>query len=506
MKLQQAVHWGCAVGVALLVAACGGGSGSAPEPAPAAVPDLPAADRIEPFDPSLVRALKAATSAVAAPPAAARAPLATTVRLGPLAASQLRSLQRAATPLAGKAMRQHIGLARDLAATATAPGLRGQLQWLPTERGTQHAAIRFEAQGALGVRLGLVVRALPPGSTLRFYAQAGAAVVELSGQDVLRTIARNLQAGDTGDAARTYWSPDFGGADTTLELELPASADLAQLDIAVPTLSHFFVPPDAAAQPGSPAAGAAGSCNVDLSCRPDFSSESRSVARMLFVENGHTFLCTGTLLNDAQSSTTPYFLSASHCVSTQSAASSLTTDWFFRSSACNSGEVYAGAQRLNGGATLLYAQAATDTAFMRLNAAPPAGIVFAGSYFGAVAQGAGLAGIHHPQGDLQKVSEGSVTQFDNCTLQSCLPGTPQDGRFLNVGWRLGTVESGSSGSGLFLPIGSKRYVVGQLMGGAASCQNPGGANYYGRFDLAFQAALRNWLKPVQGAPTGQVLQ
>ena len=505
MKLQQAVHWGCAVGVALLVAACGGGSGSAPEPAPAAVPDMPAADRIEPFDPSLVRTLKAATAAVAAPPAAARAPQAKTVRLGPLAAPLLQSLQNAAMPNPAKGMRQQIGLAREVAATATAPGLRGQLQWSPTERGTQHAAIRFEAQGALGVRLGLLVRALPPGSTLRFYAQAGAAVVEVSGDEVLRTLARNLQAGDTGDAARTYWSPDFGGADTTLELELPANADLAQLDIAVPTLSHFFVPPEIAVQPGLSAVGTADSCNVDLSCRPDFSSESRSVARMLFVENGRSFLCTGTLLNDVQSSGTPYFLSANHCISTQSVASSLTTDWFLRSSACNSSEVYAGAQRLNGGAILLYAQATTDTAFMRLNAVPPAGIVYAGSYFGAVAQGADLAGIHHPQGDLQKLSEGSVTQFDNCTLQTCLSGTPLEGGFLNVAWRTGTVEGGSSGSGLFLPIGSKRYVVGQLMGGAASCQNPGGANYYGRFDLAFQAALRNWLKPVPAA-TGQAPQ
>lgn len=82
--------------------------------------------------------------------------------------------------------------------------------------------------------------ALPAGTTLRFYAQAGEAVFEVSGKEVLGTIARNLQAGDTGDAARTYWSPDFGGAETTLELELPANADLAQLDIAVPSLSHFM--------------------------------------------------------------------------------------------------------------------------------------------------------------------------------------------------------------------------------------------------------------------------
>lgn len=339
------------------------------------------------------------------------------------------------------------------------------------------------------------MRALPAGTTLRFYAQAGEAVFEVSGKEVLGTIARNLQAGDTGDAARTYWSPDFGGAETTLELELPANADLAQLDIAVPSLSHFYVSPDRAAQSSLTKVGEAATCNIDVSCRPDSSSESRSVARMIFVENGSAFVCTGTLLNDAQSSSTPYFLSANHCVSTQAAASTVTTDWFYRSATCNTNEVNAGAQRLYGGATLLYAEAATDTAFMRLNAAPPAGIVYAGSYFGAVVEGAGALSIHHPQGDLQKYSEGVVKQFNNCTFETCQVSTAQDGRFLSVGWSVGTTEGGSSGSSLFLPIGGKRYVVGQLLGGAASCQNPNGYDHYGRYDLAFQAALRNWLKP-----------
>lgn len=488
MKLQYSVPWACVVGAALLVAACGGGGGGG-SPAP----DVSGApDRIEPFDPGLFRPFK---STVTAPRADERAPQATAVRLGPLAAPVLQSLQKKVGPIPGNGMRQQIGLARGVAATATSPGLQGQLQWHATGRGTRRAAISFEAQGALGVRLGVLVRALPAGSTLRFYAQAGEAVVEVSGEEVQRALARNLQAGDTGDAARTYWSPDFGGAETTLELELPANADLAQLDIAVPMLSHFYAEPDRAAQSSLTKVGEAATCNIDVSCRPEYSSESRSVARMLFVENGSTFLCTGTLLNDAQSSATPYFLTASHCISTQTAASSVTTDWFYRSAACNTGEVNAGAQRLNGGATLLYAEASTDTAFMRLNAAPPVGIVFAGSYFGAVVEGSLAAGIHHPLGDLQKLSEGTVKQFDNCTLEACLASTPQDGRFLTVGWQVGTVESGSSGSGLFLPISGKRYVVGQLLGGAASCQNPNGLNYYGRYDLAFQAALKNWLKP-----------
>ena len=487
MKFRQSMQWVCVAGVALVAAACGGGGGG---DAPA--PDMSTANRIEPFDPTLGKALKAAPPL---PRAAGRAPRATRVQLGPLACPALQSQQKKAGLNPGNGMRQQIGLARSVAATATSSGLRAQLQWSPTERGTQRAAVSFAAQGALGVRLGLLVRALPAGTTLRFYAQAGEAVFEVSGKEVLGTIARNLQAGDTGDAARTYWSPDFGGAETTLELELPANADLAQLDIAVPSLSHFYVSPDRAAQSGLTKVGEAATCNIDVSCRPDSSSESRSVARMIFVENGSAFVCTGTLLNDAQSSSTPYFLSANHCVSTQAAASTVTTDWFYRSATCNTNEVNAGAQRLYGGATLLYTEAATDTAFMRLNAAPPAGIVYAGSYFGAVVEGAGALSIHHPQGDLQKYSEGVVKQFNNCTFETCQVSTAQDGRFLSVGWSAGTTEGGSSGSSLFLPIGSKRYVVGQLLGGAASCQNPNGYDHYGRYDLAFQAALRNWLKP-----------
>ena len=54
-------------------------------------------------------------------------------------------------------------------------------------------------------------------------------------------------------------------------------------------------------------------------------------------------------------------------------------------------------------------------------------------------------------------------------------------------------ESGSSGSGLFKSAGGVNYLVGQLRGGSSSCSNPTGNDSYGRFDVAYKAALRNWL-------------
>jgi len=46
---------------------------------------------------------------------------------------------------------------------------------------------------------------------------------------------------------------------------------------------------------------------------------------------------------------------------------------------------------------------------------------------------------------------------------------------------------------LFRTSGSSAYLIGQLWGGAASCGNQNGFGIYGRFDVAYDAALKNWL-------------
>lgn len=492
--------------MAVAMTACGGGGGTensvtpaptppAPEqpttPTPPVTPTPVNTDRIEPLDSGLP---KSASDTAAKSAARSGTVAAAAVRLGPLEDAQALVKKATQAPLT-KGAPQQIGVSRPVSATAKPSDLRGQLQWQPVGGGLQRAAISFTADGAQGVRLGVVVRQLPAGTVLRFYAQAGGEVVQVTGEEVLRTIQRNLDAGDKGDAARTYWGPDFGGAETTLELQTPVAARLEELDIAVPTLSHFFVSPDQATAASFAKVGESGTCNIDVSCKPELSAESRSVARMTFVIEGGSYLCTGTLLNDIQSSKTPHFLSAHHCISTQTVASSLTTDWFFRSASCNSGSVNAGTQRVAGGAQLLFADSQTDTSFMRLNSPAPQGSVFAGSYFGSVTPEVPVVGIHHPRGDLQKTSAGSVLQFSYCSNEQCFPGTQQDGGFYTVGWNSGTTEGGSSGSGLFFTIGSTRYLVGTLYGGSSSCQAPAGRDHYGRFDLPFKSALKTWLMP-----------
>ena len=236
-----------------------------------------------------------------------------------------------------------------------------------------------------------------------------------------------------------------------------------------------------------------------MHCVAEADNTSRATAMMIFTTSTGTFLCTGTLLNDSSSSGTPYFTSANHCISSQTVASSLATFWFYRSTSCNSG-IPSNYIKLQSGATLLYASATTDTSFMRLNGSPPAGAVFAGWSIDTPAIGADVIGVHHPEGDLQKISQGSVSAFATCTAVDaesfrCDPASSSSATFVNANWRSGTTEVGSSGSGLFVNGGGNRYFVGQLYGGSASCLVPSGTSWYGRFDKAYFAALSRWLSP-----------
>ncbi len=478
-----------AVAAGAALAGCGGGGGGTPAPAPAPAP-VPV-ERIEPYDPSAGKSAPVAEAAQAAGPRAlASGASVLHLALGPVTGGALPPLS--STP--GGAAPQ-IGVARDVPDAADPAAVSARLRWADTGRGTRVAALSIDSEGAKGLRLGVLVRALPAGAVLRFYAQGGPEVVEVSGQEVLDTVQRNLQAGTPDAAARTYWSPDFGGAETTLEIEIPNAAATSSVQVAVPSVSHYVIAPDEAHAQGFAKVGEAGSCEIDVSCRPEYLDQSRSTARMTYVSNGKSYLCTGTLLNDMASSGTPYFLSANHCISTQAEASTLITDWFYRSAACNSQAVNPATQRRTGGATLLYATATTDTSFMRLNSAPPTGIVYAGSYFGSLAAGVGLAGVHHPGGDLQKLSVGSLAGFSTCVGESCTAGSADSTTFLTMGWQQGVTEPGSSGSGLFYTIGSKRYVVGQLYGGASSCSAPTGLDQYGRFDTAYRNSIKQWLNP-----------
>jgi lysyl endopeptidase len=476
---------------AIVIAGCGGGqdTGSAPlQTQSAPVEMAPLVTRVESFEPLAPRRLETAANL----PKAER-PAASSVKLPPVLTARRVATNR---PAGGPGVPAQIGTARDVPATGDAAAMARTLKWHRLAN-RDAAAVSFTSEGAAGLRIGVLVHKLPADTVIRGYVQGGDTAFEIQGRTILDAIARNRDAGDLSDAGRTYWMPLVENDEVTLEISLPPGTPSDAVNIAVPRLSHLYVK---SADFGTTKIGQSDSCQIDVSCVSTADSESRATARMIFTDSAGTFLCTGTLLNDAASSGTPYFLSANHCISTQTAASSLGTFWFYRSTSCNTGILNNGMRSMFSGATLLYASSATDTSFMRLNQPPPSGAVFAAWTVNTASLGESVISIHHPAGDLQKFNQGSVSAFGSCTPGtapdsfSCMPSNSPVGKnFLLSTWSLGTTEAGSSGAGLFSALGGSRYLIGQLYGGSASCNFPGGSDAFGRLDTAYQAALSRWL-------------
>lgn len=395
-----------------------------------------------------------------------------------------------------------VGLARNVAATESAAGMNSYLDWQASPSGGWQAAVSFRVVDAQGLRVGLRVGTLPGGAILRVYdRQRPAQVFEIAGAMVLQRIQVNLDAGDGSDAARTWWTPEIGATEVVLEIELPPGTPLSSLDVSVPVVSEIIenLALPTAEEMGQSKVGESDVCNLDITCYDAYASKSNAVARMLFTQGGSTYVCTGTLLNDRDGSGTPYFLSANHCIASQTAASTLQTDWFYRSPTCNSRVLSSATARRYNGATLLYASSETDTAFMKLVDAPPPGVTFAGWDARTPTMGSSIVGIHHPRGDLQKISFGALQGYTNCAAASggsfSCSGTT--GAYYTVTWSQGTTESGSSGSALW----RDGYVIGTLYGGTATCgaSSTPAFDIYGRFDRAYADRLKDWLAPVQPA-------
>jgi len=394
-----------------------------------------------------------------------------------------------------------VGIARDVGDLADSASFQRQLAWETLEDGGRVAAISVTSPGAAALRMGLVVDALPAGTMLRFYAP-DAAPVDVSASDVLQALAANAAAGASGTAARTYWSPVVEGATIVLEIEIPAHASTKSVRLSAPSVSHLET--TAAKSFALPKATVA-ACELDAMCyTSQWGNEISAEARIVFTDGGSSFVCSGTLVADKDTGTNiPYFLTANHCVDTQVVASSVQSFWFYNSTACNSGTRSTLFTAIAPGATLLYASGTTDTSLIRFNSPPPAGAGYAGwNVAASPAQGAAVTGIHHPKGDLTRISFGSINAFSVCSPSgtdsfTCSGSGNASSTFYAIDWASGVTEQGSSGSGLFLNNG--KYLIGQLYGGNGTCDAPGN-DWYGRFDVAYgNGNLGQWLATTQAS-------
>jgi hypothetical protein len=208
--------------------------------------------------------------------------------------------------------------------------------------------------------------------------------------------------------------------------------------------------------------------------------------------------CSGALVNNpATGALEPYFLTANHCVASQSEAAGIDVIWDYRVDACEGGAPpqLADLPR-SSGQYLLATEPTLDCSLIQLDTVPagPYGRNYAGYSTERVSAGSDVFGIHHPDGAPAKISYGVVTD----TGVRYLLWWDQ----YRVAWTLGVTEGGSSGSPLFL-AGGERLLVGMLSNGPQHSCVDASDNFdrYGNF-AAFYPSVACWLNNAAPPPPG----
>jgi lysyl endopeptidase len=326
------------------------------------------------------------------------------------------------------------------------------------------AKFRVASESALGIRAKLVIGTVP-----------GAFEVRVQGSDLGRIESMTIEP----TLGNEHWTPWTEGSAQVIELFSPVEPSAGA--VAIEAVVHFTDSPLATTK-------AAGTCTVSTMCSTDdptldaaILERKKSIAKMIFNDNGSAFLCTGTLLNTDRFPT-PFFLSANHCISNAAAASTLTTIWFYEATACGSTASNGASAQIAGGAQLTFTNYDVDETLLRLNVSPPAGVVYSAWNRAAVANGTPFVSLSHPKGDTARLALGTVGN------ELRIADRPQD--MYGVSFTRGIIQGGSSGSGLFVLNGSSLELRGVLSGttirnspDGLSCTDLDEQGIYSRFEI-----------------------
>ena len=280
-----------------------------------------------------------------------------------------------------------------------------------------------------------------------------------------------------------FWSGSVDG--DTAVIEFYRRGDENDKGFEIFEVSHIFAELDWRVRSNEPDVL---NCEVDASCYGDL--EKNAVGRIVF-NDGAPKVCTGTLLNNSAQDWTPYFLTANHCVNTQAVAQTVEVYWFYQTTSCNSWVLRSGIVHQTSGANLLAAQSSNDFSLLRLQNNVPGRAYFSGWTSAAQLTGTGVFALHHPGGCTPNIcidsylrrSSGSITSTnDNCAATGLVSA-------YGTAWMFGTVERGSSGSGLFTSTSHQLVGVLSCTNVPETCYDPG---VYSKF-ANFYSQIRQYI-------------
>lgn len=341
----------------------------------------------------------------------------------------------------------------------------------------------ISSEGAGAIRLNLRASGFPADSKAWVYSLGG----EVHGPYDLATIS-----------TEGFWSNSVFDDEIYLEVRL-GKGDARNAQLTISEIAHIEHP-EFAPRAGTPrpVESTDDSCFVDAACMAanewsNAANAANSVGAYLFDKSGSTYVCTGGLLADTTQTFTPYFLTANHCFTNQSSASSMEVFWRFKATSCGGAADPAAAPRTSG-STLLATNASSDFTLVRLNGNPPNGSIFLGwdttDYTNK--PGTKLYRMHHPGGAQMHYARHETT---NVTGTPCGKSTTG---FMFAWDKVGGTAGGSSGSPVML---SDLKVVGQLFGGCGpdvsnNC-NRDNYNVDGAFKLTYNS-IKQYIAPGGG--------
>jgi hypothetical protein len=297
------------------------------------------------------------------------------------------------------------------------------------------------------------------------------------------------------------------GDELTLEYNSPGGLPLPDLHVSEIGHAYRGISDHSSLSRGF---GGSGLCEVNVNCPEggNWQDEKRSVTRITVKRGGASLWCTGSLVNNVRNDGTPYVLTADHCGKYSSEAD--LSQWLFyfnyEGPGCADPTNEPPLRSMTGASMVAHGGDAGNTGsdffLVLLKSAIPDSfnVYYNGWTRETDPPSANGTGIHHPQGDIKKIST-----YTSTLQPSHWVGNPELSHW-RVTWSgtpsgHGTTEGGSSGSPLF---DNQGLLVGTLTGGDSSCDSASLnlPDYYGMFSYHWDqngndssSMLKYWLDP-----------
>lgn len=245
-------------------------------------------------------------------------------------------------------------------------------------------------------------------------------------------------------------------------------------------------------------------CHKNITCEEgqDFAQQERGVMRIRMVLEEGIGFCTGSLINNTNNDKAPYILSAFHCQDGFTAFWDMWSfDFGYESFSCADPESEPTFVRVTG-CEMIAGHGNTDMLLLKLTDTLPqtSNAFFNGWNKNNSYEASGGVLIHHPRGDIKKISVDAdpIVPFKSTLNWDNGITTPQSSHHVTR-FDESTYQGGSSGAPL---IDNNGLIISQLHGGPDGDEMCTiGIGYHGRLSQSWEGGgtpetrLKDWLDP-----------